>query len=201
MTRALHCVCLCVCVDVGGQRNERAKWRKQLDDVAALLFVTALNHYNEVLFEDENVNGMHEAVRVFSDIINDEAFVESQIILFFNKVDLFDKQIMEFPLGVCFGKDVSAWKGPYWEGPDIAKPEGAGDDWEPLTDAEATAARDAALEFIQEIFLEKDEVPNRRIYKHVTCATNADNVKDVFWDVQNIVIKANLIKSGLMTQG
>merc|ERR1719283_593258 len=40
-------------VDVGGQRNERRKWIHSFENVTAVLFVSALNHYNRVLFEDE----------------------------------------------------------------------------------------------------------------------------------------------------
>eukprot|EP01083_Nonionella_stella_P205874 749309_1 len=39
--------------DVGGQRNERKKWIHSFENVTAVIFVAALNHYNAVLFEDE----------------------------------------------------------------------------------------------------------------------------------------------------
>ena len=39
---------------------------------------------------------------------------------------------------------------------------------------------------------------NKRVFKHVTTATDGDNVEKVFWDVQNIVIRSNLSKGGLM---
>eukprot|EP01084_Bolivina_argentea_P281665 481961_1 len=39
--------------DVGGQRNERKKWIHSFENVTAVIFVGALNHYNAVLFEDE----------------------------------------------------------------------------------------------------------------------------------------------------
>lgn len=43
-------------VDVGGQRSERRKWIHCFDDVKAIIFVVALSGYNQVLFEDTNVN-------------------------------------------------------------------------------------------------------------------------------------------------
>eukprot|EP01084_Bolivina_argentea_P116743 207373_1 len=42
--------------DVGGQRNERRKWIHSFENVTAVIFVAALNHYNRVLFEDEQKN-------------------------------------------------------------------------------------------------------------------------------------------------
>eukprot|EP01083_Nonionella_stella_P205875 749310_1 len=49
-----------VLYDVGGQRNERKKWIHHFADVAAVIFVCALNHYHAVLFEDEKKNALHE---------------------------------------------------------------------------------------------------------------------------------------------
>lgn len=183
-------------IDVGGQKSERVKWQKHFDDVAALLFCVALNHYNEVLFELETQNAMHEAIDVFTTNVNHEAFLTSQIIIFFNKEDLFLEVIKEFPLGVCFGKGVKGWHGPeFWEGPDYAIPEGS----EPPADRPAfEVAYEAAVSFIQEIFVSRNTVAGRRIYRHVTTATNPDNIKHVFFDVQSIVINANLLSGGLL---
>jgi hypothetical protein len=40
---------------------------------------------------------------------------------------------------------------------------------------------------------------NKHIYVHVTCATDRDNVDKVFWDVQNMIIRLNLGRGGLLT--
>jgi hypothetical protein len=47
-----------VSFDVGGQRNERKKWIHCFDEVDAVIFVAALNNYDQVLFEDETTNRM-----------------------------------------------------------------------------------------------------------------------------------------------
>ncbi|ETO29270.1 G Protein, Alpha subunit family member (gpa-2) [Reticulomyxa filosa] len=94
------------------------------DNVAGVIFVTALNHYNAVLFEDEEKNAMHEAVKLFEQFANIHAFekagvqifdffliffffvpVAFQMILFLNKNDLFMQQLKIVPLNVCFDKD------------------------------------------------------------------------------------------------
>ena len=39
-------------LDVGGQRNERKKWIHCFDGVTGIIFVVAINEYDQVLFED-----------------------------------------------------------------------------------------------------------------------------------------------------
>ena len=41
-------------VDVGGQRSERRKWIHCFEGVAAIIFVVALNAYDQMLSEDES---------------------------------------------------------------------------------------------------------------------------------------------------
>ena len=93
-------------VDIGGQRNERKKWLYQFDEVTAVIWVTALNHYNSVLFEDESRNAMHDAIEAFDMYVNRVEFYDSEIILFLNKSDLFTECIEnKISLSVCFSKE------------------------------------------------------------------------------------------------
>lgn len=41
--------------DVGGQRAQRRKWLHVFDDVQAVLFITSLSEYDQVLREDATV--------------------------------------------------------------------------------------------------------------------------------------------------
>jgi len=82
-------------VDVGGQRSERKKWINCFDDVKAILFVVNLNAYDQVLFEDANKNRMLESLELFGEIVSNPMFVETTIVLFLNKKDLFADQIKE----------------------------------------------------------------------------------------------------------
>ena len=92
--------------DVGGQKNERKKWLYQFADTDAVIWVAALNHYNAVLFEDENKNAMHDAIEAFEMYVNRIEFYNSEIILFLNKSDLFAQCIKDgISLCVCFSEE------------------------------------------------------------------------------------------------
>ena len=180
--------------DVGGQRNERKKWIHHFADVAAVLFVCALNHYHAVLFEDEKKNAMHEAIELFTEICNSKWFRKSEMILFLNKDDLFREKLkLQIPLSACFSNAVG-WIGKQWDGPNYC----------PIVGDEAADKQhyeesyEAAIKFIQDAFISVNQFQNRVIFCHVTCATDQDTVQKVFWDVQNIVIRSNLRRGGLM---
>ncbi|KAJ3427181.1 guanine nucleotide-binding protein g(o) subunit alpha [Anaeramoeba flamelloides] len=88
--------------DVGGQRNERRKWMHCFQDVTLLIFVASLSGYNEVLFEDRNVRKINEALLLFDEICNSRWFIDTSIILFLNKIDLFEEKMKHADLNVCF---------------------------------------------------------------------------------------------------
>lgn len=89
-------------IDVGGQRNERKKWIHFFDDVKAILFVVNLAGYDLVLFEDDTQNRMHEALELFTQIVNKPHFRQTPVFLFLNKKDLFEQQIRKVGLEKCF---------------------------------------------------------------------------------------------------
>ena len=96
-------------VDVGGQRSERRKWINCFDDVSAIIFLEGLSGYNQVLFEDNNCNRMHESLNLFADIVKNPIFKKIPIFLFLNKKDLFEEMIPKCSLKTCF---------PEYDGPD-----------------------------------------------------------------------------------
>lgn len=71
--------------DVGGQRSERKKWIHCFEGVTAIIFCVALSAYDLVLAEDEEMNRMHESMKLFDSICNNKWFTETSIILFLNK--------------------------------------------------------------------------------------------------------------------
>jgi len=53
-----------------GKKLERKKWAHCFQDVTAIMFCVAMNEYDMKLYEDENVNRMHEAIQLFDEICN-----------------------------------------------------------------------------------------------------------------------------------
>jgi len=89
-------------LDVGGQRNERRKWIHCFEGVTAVIFVAAISEFDQVLYEDEKENRLHEAIRVFDNICNNKYFASTAMILFMNKQDLFKEKIAKVSLKTCF---------------------------------------------------------------------------------------------------
>jgi len=156
--------------DVGGQRNERRKWIHCFDNVTAVIFVTAISEYDQVLYEDENTNRMDEALMLFDQILNHPSFAKTSMILFLNKRDLFAEKLKR--------KDLTCWNASCTAGKDY----------------------DAAIDFIKTRFLEKNKEPEKRqVYVHPTCATDTTNVQIVMDSVFDIILKENLRKMNAAT--
>jgi hypothetical protein len=156
--------------DVGGQRNERKKWIHCFENVTSVLFVGVLSEYDQVLYEDANVNRMVETLVLFEEICNSPWFKETAMILFLNKRDMFEDKIKTVPLNVC---PVFA----NFTGPQNYQ---------------------AGVEAIQAAFEAKNHNKEKGIYCHVTCATDTNNVAAVFHAVKDIIIRRALGDAGLV---
>jgi len=91
-------------VDVGGQKSLRRKWIHFFEGVNAVLFCAALSDYDMTMREDNEKNRMIDSIELFAEICNNQYFVNTDIILFLNKVDLFEEKIKKVPLTVCFSE-------------------------------------------------------------------------------------------------
>jgi GTPase SAR1 family protein len=159
--------------DVGGQRNERKKWIHCFEGVTAVIFVAAMSEYDQVLYEDENVNRMTEALTLFDEICNSRWFKRTSMLLFLNKCDLFADKILKKPITLVF--------------PDYTGPQ----------------EYEASARYIENQFLSRNRVTDshatsKKIYTHVTCATNTTNVRAVFTAVKDIIIRGSLAAAGLV---
>ncbi|KAM8975244.1 guanine nucleotide-binding protein G(i) subunit alpha-3 isoform 1-T1 [Pelodytes ibericus] len=154
--------------DVGGQRSERKKWIHCFEGVTAIIFCVALSDYDLLLAEDEEMNRMHESMKLFDSICNNKWFIDTSIILFLNKKDLFEEKISRSPLTICY-------------------PEYSGSN----TYEEAAAYIQCQFEDLNR---RKD---TKEIYTHFTCATDTKNVQFVFDAVTDVIIKSNLMECGL----
>lgn len=54
-----------------------------------LLFLVAIQEFDQTLYEDESVNRLQESLTLFQSVSNSKWFANSSIILFLNKIDLF----------------------------------------------------------------------------------------------------------------
>eukprot|EP00457_Paulinella_chromatophora_P009207 gb/GEZN01009264.1/.p1 GENE.gb/GEZN01009264.1/~~gb/GEZN01009264.1/.p1 ORF type:complete len:354 (-),score=22.47 gb/GEZN01009264.1/:8-1069(-) len=154
-------------LDVGGQRNERRKWIHCFENVTALIFVAAISEYDQVLYEDQVTNRLHEALDLFQEICNSRWFLKTATILFLNKNDLFKEKIKRVDMNCCF------------------------------EDYDGGLNYDEATAFLKEEFRSRNQYPRQHIYVHITCATSLDNVRFTFHAVKDIVIRAGLARMGL----
>lgn len=135
-----------VMFDVGGQRNERKKWIHCFDQVTAVIFVAAISEYNQVLYEDNTMNRIDEAVTLFNEICNSKWFKKTAMILFLNKRDLFRTKLPEYPFST--EERYSDFKGPHCV-PGEASAQDGTDEFE--------ACYDAASKYLLQLFLDQNK--------------------------------------------
>ncbi|TKR57510.1 hypothetical protein L596_030764 [Steinernema carpocapsae] len=155
--------------DVGGQRSQRKKWIHCFDDAKAIIYVVALSEYDQVLMEDGATNRMQESLQLFHQVVNNKYFTETNVILFLNKKDLFEEKIMkDRSLRMAFSS---------YTGPDHNYK--------------------AAVEYIQNRFFLANNVPNKQIYCHHTCATDTSQVRFILDSVLDTILSSKLKGCGL----
>lgn len=155
--------------DVGGQRSERRKWIHCFDDVTAVVFVAAVSEYDEVLFEDEWTNRMHEALVLFESICNSRWFSTTPIILFLNKIDVLERKLKTSPVTKYF-------------------PDYPGDE----------RNVDEVCKYFQELFHAQNSNRQRPVYVHYTCATDTHSMKFVIAAVTDVIIQRSLHETGII---
>ncbi|VDL84748.1 unnamed protein product [Nippostrongylus brasiliensis] len=154
--------------DVGGQRSQRKKWIHCFDDAKALIYVASLSEYDQVLLEDDTTNRMQESLQLFRQVINNKYFVNTSVILFLNKKDLFENKIGHGKsLRVAF---------PNYKG---------GENY------------DEAAKYIEAQFMAANENSEKSIYTHLTCATDTQQVQFVLDSVLDTILSSKLKGCGL----
>ncbi|XP_036669800.2 G protein alpha q subunit [Drosophila suzukii] len=150
-------------VDVAGQRNERRKWIHCFSNVTSIMFLAALSEFDLSLAECKHDNRMEESIALFRTIITFPWFQNTSVILFLNKMDLFELKIMTTHLVDYF---------PEYDGP--------------RKDAFAAQC------FIKNMFLNVNPDREKTIYSHSTVATNTQNIRNVFRDIKDTIVDSNL---------
>ncbi|KAF5092312.1 hypothetical protein D0Z03_002926 [Geotrichum reessii] len=165
--------------DVGGQRSERRKWIHCFDDVTALIFVAAVSEYDEVLFEDEWTNRMHESLSLFESICQSRWFHATPIILFLNKIDILRRKL-ERRAGP--GNPINySTVATYF-------PDYVGDPHD----------YNQVIAYFKNLFLEKNLNKARNVYVQCTLATDTTKMKFVIAAVTDSIIQKTLVDSGIL---
>ncbi|ORZ13901.1 guanine nucleotide binding protein, alpha subunit [Lobosporangium transversale] len=149
--------------DVGGQRSERKKWIHCFEGVTAVLFLVAISGYDQCLVEDKDANQMEEALMLFDQICNSQWFVDTSMILFMNKTDIFRNKIKYSSIRDYF--------------PDYDGEEGNYED---------------ATEFFQGRFLRLNRSEHKEVYCHYTDATDTNLLRNIMASVNDIILARNV---------
>jgi len=149
--------------DVGGQRSERKKWIHCFEDVTAVLFLVAISGYDQCLVEDRDANQMQEALMLFDSICNSQWFVNTSMILFLNKIDIFKAKIKSSQVRKYF---------PDYQGPN--------DDFKQTT------------HYFKRRFQRLNRSDSKEIYPHFTDATDTNLLRHIMGSVTDIILTQNL---------
>ena len=178
----------------GGQRNERRKWVDCFDAVSTMIYFCALNHYCEILFEEDTQNAMWESLDLFHGILNGKWFRHSTVIVLLNREDLFRECVRQgYQLKDCFDADTERHPLAEWPGAYDQVNKYTDIEWDPdaYVDLE-TEVRDnnfnnvvnTQIDFIKEIFFgiaqQNDRKRNGDVYVHVIDVLDKDEVKKMF---------------------
>lgn len=155
--------------DVGGQRSERKKWIHCFENVTTILFLVAISEYDQLLFEDETVNRMQEALTLFDSICNSRWFVKTSIILFLNKIDRFKEKLPVSPMKNYF---------PDYEGK-LNQNGTNGREHQRSNITQGGPDYAAACDYILNRFVSLNQHETKQIYTHFTCATDTTQIRFV----------------------
>ncbi|RIA93916.1 guanine nucleotide binding protein, alpha subunit [Glomus cerebriforme] len=149
--------------DVGGQRSERKKWIHCFEDVTAVLFLVAISGYDQCLVEDKDANQMQEALMLFDSICNSQWFVNTSMILFLNKIDIFREKIKHSPVKKYF--------------PDY---QGQNEDFKQTS------------YYFKRRFQRLNRSDSKEIYPHFTNATDTNLLRHIMGSITDIILTQNL---------
>ncbi|KAI0980589.1 hypothetical protein GJ496_002353 [Pomphorhynchus laevis] len=158
-----------VFIDVGGQRLYRAKWCQCLTHARTILFMTSTSEFDEVLTEDGRTNRLIESLDLFAAISRNIWLKNISQILFLNKTDLLVKKVET----AKFSEYFSEFKG----------------NDQSLNDVKS---------FILSLFMNikcmssNSRQDSNQLYYHFTNMLDGKQIKLVFNDVKDMILKDNV---------
>jgi GTPase SAR1 family protein len=79
--------------DIGGQKSERKKWAGHFTNIDAVIFVAALSQYNQMCYEDPQLNRMKDSLDLLESLGVNNELLDIPFYLYLNKQDVFVDQI------------------------------------------------------------------------------------------------------------
>ncbi|KAG0000016.1 guanine nucleotide-binding protein subunit alpha [Modicella reniformis] len=155
--------------DVGGQKSLRKYWAPYFDDVNAIIFMAALSAYDQPCEENPRLNRLQECLALFNEIANHKLFTMTSMILFLNKIDIFQRKL---DAGSLVSKHFPEYRG--------------------LNDYYSTTV------FFQYRFQQQCKDLEKQVYTHFTHATDTNQMRVIVVAVNAIVQRLNLHSSGLL---
>jgi len=157
-------------VDVGGQKSERRHWDQIIERPDAVVFFVALTDWNLPTVGNPEITKMQEAMDIFKEVMEFDAFLGTFWILMLNKIDLFREKIQRVSIKETF-------------------PDYTGDD----------KNGDEAAKYIRDKFsalMPSDRIDS--LQSHVTCALDTEQMKTVFGAMQTAVLERLMSSFGML---
>ncbi|XP_023942884.2 guanine nucleotide-binding protein G(f) subunit alpha [Bicyclus anynana] len=178
--------------DVGGQRGERKKWIQAFEGIHAIWFLVACSDFDQTLREDHSQNRLKESLALFEDVWHSRFLLQAGLIVFLNKQDVLERKLRagrrladHFPAFAHFAAP----------GDECARAKL----FIRSLFAELTKKRreKRKLAASAERFVVLEASRPRECYFHFTTATDTDNVRAVFRDVQQMLLTHALASVGV----
>jgi len=81
--------------DVGGQKNERAKWDRVMSEVSGVIFCVSFAEFDKPMFEDPSMLRIFDALEIFRDLTHRKQFLQAPFFFLANKIDIFNQKVRE----------------------------------------------------------------------------------------------------------
>ena len=146
--------------DVGGQRSELSNWLPFFTHVTAIVFVIAMGEYDQVVKEDPSKNRLEETLELFSQVCNSPHVGDTDILVYFNKKDIFADKIERIDPGKFFPECTG------------------GCDYK------------VAEAFFKKMFRDRVQDKKRMVYMHTTDDNDSSNRAFIFDAVTDILLNA-----------
>ncbi|KAF8923771.1 guanine nucleotide-binding protein subunit alpha, partial [Dissophora ornata] len=147
---------------------DNVTYRPYFDDVNAIIFMAALSAYDQPCEDEPELNRLQECLILFNQIANHKLFTLTSMILFLNKIDIFQRKLDS---GSLVSKHFPEYRGP--------------------NDYYSTTV------FFQYRFLQQCKDLQKQVYTHFTHATDTNQMRVIVVAVNAIVQRLNLHSSGL----